>query len=128
MDRDALSSSQQEALSQLQALTNGGDTEVTIGVLESVGWDVQVSHHCLALPLGFCHLVFAGWNHEKLYGCNGTPGYIHISYGRMGQWNSVLCIKDKRCIAYSLSCLRPWLALVVISDDDTHPFPSALQM
>lgn len=43
MDRDALSATQQEALSQLQALTNGGDAEVAISVLESVDWDVQVS-------------------------------------------------------------------------------------
>lgn len=43
MDYDALSSSQKEALSQLQALTNGGDVEVAIGVLDSVEWDVQVS-------------------------------------------------------------------------------------
>lgn len=45
MDTDALSFSQREALSQLQALTNGGDTEVAIGVLDSCGWDVQVSAH-----------------------------------------------------------------------------------
>lgn len=43
MDRDALSPSQQEALSQLQALTNGGDAEVAIAMLESAEWDVQVS-------------------------------------------------------------------------------------
>lgn len=43
MDRDALSASQQEALSQLLALTNGGDADVATGVLASVGWDVQVS-------------------------------------------------------------------------------------
>ncbi|KAI0777964.1 hypothetical protein BC629DRAFT_1524371 [Irpex lacteus] len=41
MDRDALSPSQQEALSQLQALTNGGDADVAMSVLDSVGWDVQ---------------------------------------------------------------------------------------
>ena len=43
MDTDALSQSQRDALSQLQALTDGGDTEVAIAVLESCGWDVQVS-------------------------------------------------------------------------------------
>lgn len=43
MDLDTLSPSQRQALSQLQAVTNGGDTEVAIGVLDSVGWDVQVS-------------------------------------------------------------------------------------
>ncbi|KAI0084959.1 hypothetical protein BDY19DRAFT_968236 [Irpex rosettiformis] len=41
MDRNALSPFQQEALSQLQALTNGGDAEVAMSVLDSVGWDVQ---------------------------------------------------------------------------------------
>jgi FAS-associated factor 2 len=44
MDHDTLSSSQTEALSQLQALTNGGDVEVAISVLESVEWDVQVEN------------------------------------------------------------------------------------
>lgn len=39
---DTLSASQREALSQLQALTNGGDAEVAISVLQSVDWDVQV--------------------------------------------------------------------------------------
>ncbi|KAH8079062.1 hypothetical protein BXZ70DRAFT_651227 [Cristinia sonorae] len=41
MDSNALSHSQRQALGQLQALTNGGDEEVAIGVLDSVGWDVQ---------------------------------------------------------------------------------------
>ena len=43
MDYDALSPSQKEAVDQLQALTNGGDVEVAIGVLDSMEWDVQVS-------------------------------------------------------------------------------------
>ena len=43
MDVDSLSPAQRAALSQLQALTDGGDTEVAIGVLASVDWDVQVS-------------------------------------------------------------------------------------
>lgn len=38
-----LSPSQRDAVNQLQALTNGGDVDVTIDVLESVNWDVQVS-------------------------------------------------------------------------------------
>ena len=42
MDVDSLSPAQRDALSQLQALTDGGDTEVAIGVLSSVDWDVQV--------------------------------------------------------------------------------------
>ncbi|KAF7795473.1 hypothetical protein EIP86_006634 [Pleurotus ostreatoroseus] len=41
MDQDALSPTQRTALGQLQALTNGGDPEVAVGVLESVDWDVQ---------------------------------------------------------------------------------------
>ncbi|KAM5543848.1 hypothetical protein V8D89_002465 [Ganoderma adspersum] len=41
MDVDSLSPTQRDALAQLQALTNGGDAEVSIGVLASVGWDVQ---------------------------------------------------------------------------------------
>lgn len=42
MDIDSLSPSQKNALDQLQALTNGGDPDVAIGVLSSVDWDVQV--------------------------------------------------------------------------------------
>ncbi|CCM01252.1 uncharacterized protein FIBRA_03301 [Fibroporia radiculosa] len=41
MDVDALSPSQKDALGQLQALMNGGDADVAIGVLDSVNWDVQ---------------------------------------------------------------------------------------
>lgn len=51
MDPDALSSSQQAAVAQLQALTNGGDVEVAIGVLASVDWDVQVSFRSLRVLL-----------------------------------------------------------------------------
>ena len=43
MDMDALSATQKEALAQLQAIMDGGDADVAIGVLESVDWDVQVS-------------------------------------------------------------------------------------
>ena len=43
MDIDTLSPSQRRSLDQLQVLTDGGDTEVAISVLDSVGWDVQVS-------------------------------------------------------------------------------------
>lgn len=39
----SLTSSQTAALEQLQAITNGGDQDVAIGVLASVDWDVQVS-------------------------------------------------------------------------------------
>ena len=38
-----LTPSQTAALEQLQAITNGGDPDVAIGVLASVDWDVQVS-------------------------------------------------------------------------------------
>lgn len=41
MDYDALSPGQKEAVAQLQALTDGGDAEVAIGVLESVQWDIE---------------------------------------------------------------------------------------
>ncbi|KAI9070407.1 hypothetical protein FKP32DRAFT_1586205 [Trametes sanguinea] len=41
MDVDSLTPAQRSALEQLQALTNGGDPEVAIGVLSSVDWDVQ---------------------------------------------------------------------------------------
>ena len=37
-----LNEDQRHALSQLRELTNGGDDEAAINVLESVGWDVQV--------------------------------------------------------------------------------------
>ncbi|KAI0666425.1 hypothetical protein C8Q78DRAFT_1083037 [Trametes maxima] len=40
-DADHLTPTQTAALEQLQALTNGGDTDVAIGVLASVDWDVQ---------------------------------------------------------------------------------------
>ncbi|KAL6302921.1 hypothetical protein BKA93DRAFT_818229 [Sparassis latifolia] len=41
MDIESLSVTQKEALSQLQALMDGGDQDVAIGVLQSAGWDVQ---------------------------------------------------------------------------------------
>jgi FAS-associated factor 2 len=37
-----LDARQRHALAQLQDLTNGGDDDVAISVLDSVGWDVQV--------------------------------------------------------------------------------------
>jgi FAS-associated factor 2 len=33
---------QQQALAQLQTLTNGGDKQTAIDILASVDWDVQV--------------------------------------------------------------------------------------
>ncbi|KAI8973135.1 hypothetical protein BD414DRAFT_425237 [Trametes punicea] len=41
MDLESLTPAQRSALEQLQALTNGGDPEVAVGVLSSVDWDVQ---------------------------------------------------------------------------------------
>lgn len=38
----SLTPSQAAALEQLQAITNGGDLDVAMDVLASVGWDVQV--------------------------------------------------------------------------------------
>lgn len=49
MDVNTLTPAQRDALAQLQALTNGGDTEVSIGVLASVDWDVQVCRHSLCV-------------------------------------------------------------------------------
>ena len=49
MDVNTLTPAQRDALAQLQALTNGGDTEVSIGVLASVDWDVQVCRHSLCI-------------------------------------------------------------------------------
>jgi FAS-associated factor 2 len=43
MDNTSISPSQRAALEQLQVLTNGGDPDVAIDVLESVDWDVSVS-------------------------------------------------------------------------------------
>ena len=52
-DTEGLSPSQQAALDQLQALTNGGDVDVAIGVLESVQWDVQVRPSSLNSTLSY---------------------------------------------------------------------------
>ena len=55
----SLTPSQAAALEQLQAITNGGDPDVAIGVLASVDWDVQVStaaclqHNVLTLVYAF---------------------------------------------------------------------------
>ena len=49
MDVNLLSPAQKDALAQLQALTNGGDAEVSIGVLASVDWDVQVCWFSLSV-------------------------------------------------------------------------------
>jgi len=40
--QDLLSPHQQHALDQLRELTNGADEEVSMAVLKSVEWDVQV--------------------------------------------------------------------------------------
>jgi FAS-associated factor 2 len=41
-DLDDLTTSQREALGQLQAITNGADIPSEIAILASVNWDVQV--------------------------------------------------------------------------------------
>ncbi len=41
MDVSSLSPSQTRALQQLRDLTDGGDDDVSIGVLSSVDWDVE---------------------------------------------------------------------------------------
>jgi hypothetical protein len=41
-DLDALTESERDALSQLQAITNGADVDTQISLLQSVNWDVQV--------------------------------------------------------------------------------------
>lgn len=52
-----LTDSQQRALNQLRELTNGGSDDVSIGVLESTDWDVEV---CRAGGLGvFCVLIYS---------------------------------------------------------------------
>ena len=54
----SLTPSQAAALEQLQVITNGGDPDVAMDVLASVGWDVQVSTAAclqhLASPLYSC--------------------------------------------------------------------------
>lgn len=42
---ESLTDTQKLALTQLQSLTNGGDIDVEIAILESVSWDVQVGDH-----------------------------------------------------------------------------------
>jgi hypothetical protein len=39
---DSLNDDQRYAVSQLRELTNGGDDDAAINILNSVGWDVQV--------------------------------------------------------------------------------------
>ena len=68
MNVDSLSPAQKDALAQLQALTNGGDAEVSIGVLASVDWDVQV---CRFL---FCRSAVCG-EHPAVAVVNAEPVY-----------------------------------------------------
>ena len=44
-DLDDLTTSQREALGQLQAITNGADIPSEIAILASVNWDVQVGEN-----------------------------------------------------------------------------------
>ena len=50
---DGLNDDQRYALSQLRELTNGGDDDAAINILESVGWNVQVrpKKPCIDLTL-----------------------------------------------------------------------------
>lgn len=80
MDRDALSPSQQEALSQLQALTNGGDADVAMSVLDSVGWDVQVGHCNRAIPWGFAISCMPAGSMRSDTDVFTSRGEIRISY------------------------------------------------
>lgn len=41
-DIESLTSVQRQSLDQLRELTNGADDEVSMGVLRTVEWDVQV--------------------------------------------------------------------------------------
>ena len=54
----SLTPSQTAALEQLQAITDGGDPDVAIGVLASVDWDVQASIAARLLHLALT-LVYA---------------------------------------------------------------------
>ena len=59
-----LTPSQTAALEQLQAITNGGDKDVAIGVLASVDWDVQVSTAARLRVIGLT-LVYASRGLQK---------------------------------------------------------------
>jgi hypothetical protein len=39
---EALTDSERDTLSQLQAITNGADVDIQISLLQSVNWDLQV--------------------------------------------------------------------------------------
>jgi len=61
---DSLNDDQRYALSQLRELTNGGDDEAAINILESVGWNVQVSQ---SQNLALIYLTFT---HHRLLHCS----------------------------------------------------------
>lgn len=57
---DGLNDDQRYALSQLRELTNGGDDEAAVHILESVSWDVQVGRKTLpwfSLGSPRCHCL-----------------------------------------------------------------------
>ncbi|PFH48584.1 hypothetical protein AMATHDRAFT_5669 [Amanita thiersii Skay4041] len=60
---DALNDDQRYALSQLRELTNGGDDDAAINILESVGWDVQQA----------ANLIFGGATGEASAAGSSTP-------------------------------------------------------
>jgi len=49
---EALTDSERETLSQLQAITNGADLDIQISLLQSVNWDLEV---CLSRGCLPCH-------------------------------------------------------------------------
>ena len=70
MDADSLSQTQKDALAQLQALMDGGDEDVAMGVLQSVDWDVQV---CLPLLVYFSALTTVAIRERRVCVCvHGT--------------------------------------------------------
>jgi len=56
--QDLLTPHQQHALDQLRELTNGADDEVSMGVLKSVEWDVQVRFFQFVNSMGRFSLHF----------------------------------------------------------------------
>ncbi len=91
-----LSDSQRQALDQLRELTNGGNDESSISILESVDWNVQVNF------LPFCHI--STYNLQSLSSVLPTsysavvhrqanpnplhhPFHLHLHLHRDLQWN-----------------------------------------
>lgn len=59
---ESLTEAQRTALGQLQSITNGADIDAEIGVLSSVGWDVQVGNNIMH---PFCTgVVVVAYSHQ----------------------------------------------------------------